>query len=74
MLSATPFAQAPFVQALAGARRIIVRLGVALILDADGNPDSAFMSALAGEIASRRAAGPALAIASSDAAAPGRRP
>lgn len=58
---------------LAQARRIVVKVGSALLVAADGTPDRAWLNALAADIARMRARGQQTLIVSSGAVALGRR-
>lgn len=58
---------------LAGARRIVVKVGSALLVAADGTPDRVWLNALAVDIARLRARGQQALIVSSGAVALGRR-
>ncbi|HEX5378507.1 MAG TPA: glutamate 5-kinase [Phenylobacterium sp.] len=58
---------------LAGARRVVVKVGSSLLVGADGAPDAAWLSALAADIARLRARGQQVLVVSSGAVALGRR-
>jgi glutamate 5-kinase len=58
---------------LASAKRIVVKIGSALLVGADGEPARAWLSALADDVADARKAGKSVAIVSSGAIALGRR-
>lgn len=58
---------------LAQARRIVVKVGSALLVAADGTPDRAWLNALAADIARLRVRGQQVLIVSSGAVALGRR-
>lgn len=61
-------------QALAAARRVVVKIGSSLLVDsAHGAVDTAWLDAMAGDVARLRAAGKAVIIVSSGAVALGRR-
>jgi glutamate 5-kinase len=60
--------------ALAAARRVVVKVGSSLLLDAEGRPDAAFAAALAEDLARLRARGAGVALVSSGAVALGRGP
>jgi glutamate 5-kinase len=61
------------VSPLAGARRIVVKVGSALLVAADGTPDRTWLNALCLDIARLRARGQQVLIVSSGAVALGRR-
>ena len=58
---------------LASARRIVVKVGSALLVGADGAPDKAWLAALAADLARLRARGQQVLVVSSGAVALGRR-
>ncbi|MBC7166041.1 glutamate 5-kinase [Phenylobacterium sp.] len=58
---------------LANARRIVIKVGSALLVGADGTPDRAWLGALAADLARLRARGQQVLIVSSGAVALGRR-
>ena len=58
---------------LASARRIVIKVGSALLVGADGAPDRAWLAALAADLARLRARGQQVLIVSSGAVALGRR-
>ncbi|HRO04132.1 MAG TPA: glutamate 5-kinase, partial [Terricaulis sp.] len=58
---------------LASARRIVIKIGSALLVDSDGQPARAWLATLAADIAAARAEGKRVAIVSSGAIALGRR-
>ena len=58
---------------LASAIRIVVKVGSALLVGADGAPDKAWLAALAADLARLRARGQQVLIVSSGAVALGRR-
>jgi len=62
------------IRQLRGARRIVVKIGSALVVDEGGAPASAWLAALAEDIAAARAEKKAVVIVSSGAVALGRRP
>lgn len=63
----------PRIRPFAQAQRLIVKVGSALLVDADGTPRRAWLDTLAADIAVRRAAGQQLAVVSSGAIALGAR-
>lgn len=65
-----PFAEGG---AFAGARRVVVKVGSALLSDADGNPRHDWIESLAADIAAWRRRGARLLVVSSGAIAVGRR-
>lgn len=58
---------------LASARRIVIKIGSALLVDEQGQPARAWLATLADDVAAARAAGQSVAIVSSGAIALGRR-
>jgi len=58
---------------LASARRIVIKIGSALLVGADGQPARSWLATLAEDVAAVRAAGARVAIVSSGAIALGRR-
>lgn len=58
---------------LATARRIVIKIGSALLVDEQGQPARAWLASLADDVAAARAAGQKVAIVSSGAIALGRR-
>lgn len=58
---------------LASAKRIVVKIGSALLVSPDGEPARAWLAALADDVAEARKAGKSVAIVSSGAIALGRR-
>jgi len=61
------------VNTLSGARRIVIKVGSALLVGADGAPDRAWLGALAADLARLRTRGQQVLIVSSGAVALGRR-
>jgi glutamate 5-kinase len=61
------------VSGLAAARRVVIKLGSALIIGEDGAPDRAWMAAFAEDVARLRARGQQVMLVSSGAVALGRR-
>ena len=60
--------------ALVAARRLVVKVGSALLVDPDGRPDAAFTAALAQDVAELREGGGQVLLVSSGAVALGRGP
>jgi glutamate 5-kinase len=58
---------------LSTARRIVIKIGSALLVDGDGQPARAWLASLADDVVAARAAGQRVAIVSSGAIALGRR-
>ena len=58
---------------LASARRVVVKIGSALVVGPDGAPDSAWLSDFAADLARLRARGQQVLVVSSGAVALGRR-
>src|SRR5690606_19568357 len=58
---------------LASARRIVIKIGSALLVDQQGQPARAWLASLADDVAEARKAGKSVAIVSSGAIALGRR-
>ena len=58
---------------LASARRVVVKIGSALVVGPDGAPDGAWLSDFAGDLARLRARGQQVLVVSSGAVALGRR-
>ena len=58
---------------LASARRVVVKIGSALVVGPDGAPDAAWLSDFAGDLARLRARGQQVLVVSSGAVALGRR-
>ncbi|WP_293517578.1 glutamate 5-kinase, partial [Phenylobacterium sp.] len=61
------------VSGLASARRVVVKIGSALVVGPDGAPDSAWLSDFAADLARLRARGQQVLVVSSGAVALGRR-
>lgn len=59
--------------ALAAARRLVVKIGSSLLIDAEGRPNRIWLGALAGELAGLKRDGRAVIVVSSGAVALGRR-